>query len=298
MPEATCFKPALALVLALCCGASAAAITVRDDAGHAVTLAQPARRIISVAPHVTELLFAAGGGERIVGAINFSDYPQAARRIPLIGRNDRIDIERVLALKPDLLVAWRSGNTAAQLEQLSRLGIPLFYSDPQRLDEVADSLIRLGQLLGTEATAQAAAGAFRRQVAALTARYAQRPPVRVFYQIWDRPLYTLNGSHIVSDALRICGGRNVFAGLKVTAPSIGIEAVLQENPEVIFGSERHDAAAPGIAMWRAYPGLLAVQRDNLFVLDGELLARAGPRIADGAALLCDKLDVARQRRPP
>ena len=286
----------LLLTLALTVTTAHAAITVVDDAGRRVTLARPAQRIISMSPHVTELLFAAGGGARIVGAMNFSDYPEAAKKIPLIGDNAQIDIERVVALKPDLLVAWQSGNTARQLEQLAKLGVPIFYSEPKKLDQVADSLLRFGQLLATESTAQAAAAEFRAKIAALSARYGGRPPVRVFYQIWDKPLYTLSGQHIVSDAIRACGGVNIFAGLQVVAPSVSTEAVLEANPEAIFGGEQHDPADAGLNIWKPYRSLLAVQRGNLFTLGGELLTRAGPRMTLGVADLCDKLELARQRR--
>jgi iron complex transport system substrate-binding protein len=283
-------------LLALAVGAPCAAVTVTDDAGNSVTLARPAQRVIAMAPHITELLFAAGGGERVVGAMNYSDYPEAARRVPLVGSDAQIDLERVVALRPDLLVVWQTGNTERQLSQLKSLNIPIFYSEPKKLDEVATSLTRLGQLMGTEAAAQAAAQDYRRKLAQLTAAYAQRPPVRVFYQIWEKPLFTLNGEHVVSDALRICGGRNVFAGLKVTAPTVGTEAVLQENPEAIVGGEQHDGQS-GINIWKPYKGMLAVQRGNLFMLDSELLVRATPRIADGIAVLCEKLETARRRRP-
>ncbi|HEU4843132.1 MAG TPA: cobalamin-binding protein [Burkholderiaceae bacterium] len=291
------FHRTLAGALALLCTPLHAAITVRDDAGNAVTLARPAQRVIAMAPHITELLFAAGGGEHVVGAMNFSDYPAAARRVPQVGSNEQIDMERILALKPDLLVVWKSGNTARQLEQLKSLGVPMFYSEPQKLDEVATSLTRLGQLLGTEPAAQAAARDYRARIAALSAAYARRPPVRVFYQIWDKPLFTLNGEHIASDVMRLCGGQNVFAAQKVVAPSVGTEAVLQENPEAIIGSERAGQPDAGIYLWKQYPGLQAVRRGNLFALDGETLTRATPRIADAAAQLCEKLETARRHRP-
>lgn len=289
-------RATVCLVLALAGGVAHGAITVQDDTGNRVTLAKPAQRVISTAPHITELLFAAGGGERVVGAMNFSDYPEAAKRIPVIGTNAQIDMERLLALRPDLLVVWQTGNTERQLTQLKSLGIPIFYSEPKKLDDIATSLTRLGQLLGTDAAAQAAARDYRQKVARLNASYAQRSPVRVFYQIWEKPLFTLNGEHIVSDALRVCGGRSIFAGLKVTAPSVSTEAVLQENPEAIIGGEQHDGQA-GITLWKQYKGMQAVQRDNLFMLDSELLVRATPRIADGIAVLCEKLETARKHRP-
>ncbi|WP_426193721.1 cobalamin-binding protein [Massilia sp. DWR3-1-1] len=296
------FKGALAglMLTALTAAPAGAAVSVVDDAGHRVTLAAPARRVIAMAPHITELLFAAGGGAQVVGAINYSDYPPAASQVPLVGSDERIDLERLIALKPDLLVVWQSGNTARQLAQLQQLGIALFFSEPRTLEQVATSVERLGALLGTTAQAAPAAARYRASIAALKAQYGARPPVRVFYQVWDQPLYTLSDRHIIGDAIRLCGGVNVFGGLKVVAPSVGIEAVLQENPEAIFGSEAHDAADLGIGMWQPYRRLLAVERGNLFRLDGVLLTRPGPRLALGAAQLCQKIELARQRRtaPP
>jgi iron complex transport system substrate-binding protein len=284
------------ILLLACAGASRAAVSVTDDAGRTVTLKAPAQRIISTSPHVTELLFAAGGGRRIVGTMSYSDFPEEAKNIPQIGDNANIDVERVVALKPDLLVVWQTGNTARQLEQLARLGIPIFYSEPQKLEEVATSLARLGKLMGTEAAANAAAADYRARIAALAAKYARRPPVRVFYQIWDKPLYTLNGKHIASDVLRVCGGRNIFGHLKVVAPEVSTEAVLQENPEVIIGGDQYDPKDKGLNIWKGYKTLVAVQRGNLFNMGGELLTRAGPRTAEGAARLCTRLEEARQRR--
>jgi iron complex transport system substrate-binding protein len=285
-----------ALCLALPGVASIAAITVVDDAGRRVTLAAPAQRVISMAPHITELLFAAGGGERIVGAMNFSDYPAAAKKIPLVGSNAQIDMERVIALKPDLLIVWQSGNTGRQLEQLGKLGIPVFQSEPRRLDQVADTLTRFGTLMGTQQAAAASAAQYRASIAALESRFGKRAPVRVFYQIWDKPLYTLSSQHIINDAIRLCGGSNIFASQKVVAPAVSMEAVLQANPEAIFGGDQHDPDDAGIAIWKPFRSMLAVERGNLFRLDGELLTRPGPRMALGAAQLCEKIELARQRR--
>jgi iron complex transport system substrate-binding protein len=232
----------------------------------------------------------------VAGVMNYSDYPEAAKRLPLVGSDAQIDMERVLALRPDLLVVWKTGNTARQLEQLKSLGIPIFYSDPHKLDEVATSLTRLGQLMDTGALAQSAAQDYRQKIARLSSTYARRPTVRVFYQIWEKPIFTLNGDHIASDAMRVCGGRNVFAALKVPAPTVSTEAVLQANPEAIVGGEKHDAES-GINIWKQYKGMEAVRRGNLFMLDSELLVRATPRIADGVAVLCETLETARRRRP-
>ncbi|WP_426197610.1 cobalamin-binding protein [Massilia sp. DWR3-1-1] len=284
----------LAALLALFAGAAHADISVRDDDGNLITLKKPAQRIIAMAPHVTELLYAAGGGDRIVGAVSYSDYPAAAKLLPRIGDNRQVDLERVIALKPDLIVVWLHGSSARQVDLLRKLNVPIFHSEPKKLDGIADSLIRLGQLMGTENVANAVAADVRGQFAALAQKYGKRSPVRLFYQVWDKPLYTLSNGSIVSDAMRLCGGVNVFGALSVTAPVVGVEAVLQEDPEAIFGTSEKNYG--GVNLWRQYPGMQAVKRDNLFTLDGELLNRAGPRMVPGTAALCEKLDVARQRR--
>jgi iron complex transport system substrate-binding protein len=271
-----------------------AAITVTDDAGKTVTIDKPAQRVISMAPHVTELLFAAGGASRIVGAVNYSDYPEAAKSIPRIGSNREIDLERVIALKPDLIIAWMHNSSERQIEMVRQLGVPVFQSDPQTLDNIPENIVRLGQLMGTEAAAKATATQLRQQLASLRSRYANRPPVRTFYQVWDKPLYTLTGKHVITDALRLCGGENIFDKLAVTAPVVSIESVLQADPEAIFGTAEKNYG--GVTLWKPYGTLTAVRNNNLFTLDGDLLNRAGPRMVQGTAALCEKLELARQHR--
>jgi iron complex transport system substrate-binding protein len=282
------------LFLLLCACQAGAAITVRDDDGVPVTVQQPARRIMSLAPHATELLFAAGGGDRIIGTVSYSDYPAAAKAIPRVGDNREVDLERIIAMKPDLLVVWLHGSTPRQIDALRQLGIPMFHSEPRKLDAIPDSVLRLGQLMGTEAVVQPAAAELRRQLDALAAKYAGRPPVRMFYQVWDKPLFTLNGVHIVSDSMRLCGGENIFGKLKTIAPTVGVEAVLQEDPEAIFGTAEKNYG--GVDLWRPYTTMKAVRSGNLFTLNGELLNRAGPRMIAGTAALCEKLELARQHR--
>lgn len=272
-----------------------AAISVQDDAGMTVTLQQPARRIVSLSPHVTELLFAAGAGDFIVGTVSYSDYPAAAKSIPRIGDNRQVDIERLVAAKPDLLVVWRHNASTRQMEQLRSLGIPLFYSEPHKLDDVPETLLKLGRLAGTEERAQRSADELRRTLSDLRARFGHRPVVRVFYQVWDRPLYTLNESHIVSDAIRLCGGENIYAKLPVPAPTVTIESVLQEDPEAIVSGERKEGSSD-LEHWKKYVRMTAVRRNNLIGIDGDLLNRPGPRIVNGAAVLCERLEQVRARR--
>ena len=271
-----------------------ASITVKDDAGLAVTVAKPALRVVSMAPSVTELLFAAGGGSQIVGAVNYSDYPEAAKRIPRIGSNREIDMELLISLKPDLIVAWRHNSSERQIEMVRRLGVPVFQSDPQTLDGIPDAVLRLGQLLGTDAAARTTATQLREQLAGLRAKYANRSTVRTFYQVWDKPLYTLSGKHILTDAMKLCGGENIFDKLTVTAPIVSIESVLQANPEAIIATAEKNYG--GVDLWKPYGTLAAVRSNNLFTLDGHLLNRAGPRMVQGTAAMCEVLEQARQRR--
>jgi iron complex transport system substrate-binding protein len=285
---------ALMLLAALAATQARAAITVKDDAGNPVTLQKPAQRVISLAPHVTEMLFAAGGGSHVAGVVAYSDFPEEARKIPQIGSSREVDLERIMALKPDLIVVWRQGSSERQIEMVRKLGVPLFHSEPQKLEDIPESVAKLGQLMGTEKTAVPAAAELRQQLAGLRSRYASRPTVRAFYQVWDKPLYTLNGKHIVSDALHLCGGENIFAKLPVTAPVVSVEGVLQENPEAIFATAEKNYG--GVSMWKPYGTLLAVRKDNLFTIDGNLLNRSGPRMIAGAAMLCEKLELARRHR--
>ncbi|MGH8854080.1 MAG: cobalamin-binding protein [Telluria sp.] len=274
----------------------AGAVTVQDDAGNTITLNKPAARVISMSPHVTELLFAAGGGNRIVGAVSYSDYPEAAKSIPRIGTNREIDLESVIAMKPDLVVAWMHNGSERQIEMVRKLGLPVFLSDPQTLEGIPRNVSRLGHLMGTEATADAVAADLRKQLASLRARYAGRPTVRTFYQVWDKPLYTLSGKHIISDALRLCGAENIFDKLPVAAPVVSVESVLQADPEAIFGTAEKNYG--GVTLWKPYTTLRATRNDNLFTVDGDLLNRAGPRMIAGTAILCEKLELARRHRQP
>lgn len=289
-------KKMFALLACLAAFKASAAITVLDDDGNPVTLQKPAQRVISVAPHVTEMLFAAGGGDRIIAAVSHSDYPEAAKRLPHVGSNRQIDMERVIAMKPDLIVVWMHGSSERQIDQLRVLGIPIYHSEPRKLDDIPASLVKLGKLMGTEPVADAAAAELRQKLASLAKQYANRSPVRLFYQVWDKPLYTLNGTHIVSDAVRLCGGENVFAKMKVTAPVISMEAVLQEDPEVVVSSAERSELDGGVNLWKPFGSMTAVRRANLFRIDGNLLNRSGPRMIAGTAALCEKLELARQRR--
>jgi iron complex transport system substrate-binding protein len=273
-----------------------ATVSVIDDAGRRVVLPASAQRIVSLAPHVTELLYAAGAGGKLVGAVEYSDYPAPAKALPRVGSSSAVDIEAVAALMPDLVVVWQSSTRAAQYGQFDRLGIPVFVSEPRSLDDIARTLELLGRLAGTSKAADAAALDFRTRRDRLAARYASRPEVGVFYQIWDRPPMTVNGQHLISAVMALCGGRNVFADLAILAPTVTDEAVLAAAPEVIVASGMTGARPEWLDAWRRWRSLPAVARDNLFFIAPEQLQRNTPRVLDGAAKLCEQLEQARAKR--
>lgn len=256
---------------------------------------EPASRIVSLAPYLTELLFSIDAGAQIVGTAEYSDYPQAARAIPRIGRSDRIDIEAVMALAPDLVLAWSTGNPDAQVAQLERLGLRIFRSRARTLTDIATSLRRLGALTGHELQSQRKAQDYEAGIATLTAHYTARPVISVFYQIWDRPLYTVTGDHWIDHMIRICGGRNIFHELKFLAPSVGLESVLAADPEVIVASGADSRPPPWLSDWNHWPQLRAVRTGNLYAIDPDLLQRPSLRLLDGARQLCETLDAARTK---
>ena len=275
---------------------AAAEVCVIDDKDREVCLAAPAERIVALSPGVTELLFAAGAGSRVVGTTSFSDYPAAARDVPRIGSYKRLDLEALLAAKPDLVVAWISGNPGAQVERLEAMGIPLFWSEQRNFDAIASSLARYGRLAGTETVAQAAAAEFRQGVAQLRARHADAAPVPVFYQIWEAPLMTVNGEHLISRAFDVCAARNIFAELPRLTPRIDVESVLDRDPEAILAGGMGEQNADWLDPWRAYPELRANARGNLFFVPPSSLQRPTPRILEGIRLICEHMETVRDRR--
>ena len=283
-------------LFALAVTSAHAEVVVQDDTGAMVRLAQPALRIVSLAPHITETLYAAGAGERLVGAVEYSDYPEAAKKLQRIGGYSRLDLEAIAALKPDLAVGWASGNSPAHIEKLRALGIPVYLAQPERIDDVAANLERYGELAGTEAVARVAAASFRNRLAELRKQYSMQPKVRTFYQIWKQPLMTVGGAQVISDAIRLCGGENVFADLKPLAPKVTVEAVLAADPEVIVASGMGESRPEWLDDWRQWKTMTAVKRDNLFFVQPDIIQRHTPRLVEGAARLCAHLETARGRR--
>jgi len=270
-----------------------AAVRVVDDTGASVALAAPATRIITLAPHAAELVYAAGAGARVVGVMKGSDYPPAVAELPVIGDVAALDLEKIVMLAPDLIVTW-PWTTPAQVAWLRARGVAVFEADAHTIDGIATDIERIGALSGTDAAARAAALKFRTRVAQLARDGRDGAPLRVFYQVSGVPMFTLGGRHLVSQAIARCGGENVFAGLTIPAPQVSVEAVLAANPQVIIAGT-DDARRPAwLDDWSRWPALDAVRHHALFVVDANLLHRPGPRFVDGIAQLCGTLADARR----
>nr|WP_314863270.1 cobalamin-binding protein [uncultured Undibacterium sp.] len=275
---------------------AAADVSVLDDAQRTVRLDKPAKRIISLAPHVTELIFAAGAGHLLVGVSEYSNYPEEAKKIASVGNVFALDLERVLALKPDLIVIWGSGNAKQLAKKLRDNKVTVFESEPHNFEDIASSLERISTLAGTEAIGKNAAKQFRQRLQNLSDTYRlkeKEKPVNVFHQMVKSPLMTINQEHFISKMITLCGGRNVFAELKDISATITTEALLLANPDMIFSSGKDDSKLR--QDWTQFPNLRAVKKQNLYSIDGDWLHRAGPRVLDATEELCKDIHDVRQK---
>lgn len=283
---------------ALCvwsCFASAE-IRVVDDTGATVVLKRPAQRIVSLAPHVVELLFAAGAGSRVIATAEYSDYPPQALSIPRIGGSGGFDIERIVALQPDLVIAWSSGNPRHAIEQLRALGLTVYITELRHLQDVTRELERFGELTGTETTARAEAKRFTARYEALKTRYGNRRPLRLFYQVLDPVLLTFNGKHQVSEIMRTCGAENIFADLPVLASPVSEEAVLKQDPDVIIAGGIEPLWQEWRPRWQQRTQLKATRNGTIYFIPADIIHRQSTRVIEGAERLCAILDEARKQK--
>lgn len=294
------FRFALAFAISAVCVTAAvssrlaaAAIELHDDRGIVVRLPAPAERIVALAPNLAELTYAAGAGERLVGVARFSDYPAAARRVTQVGDAARVDIERIAALRPNLVLAWKSGNQAGDLDKLARLGHVVFTTEPVRLGDIPRLLRAIGTLAGTAPAAERAAEAFEERIRLLRRRYAGKRKVRALYEVWHRPLITVSGGHMISDVIALCGGENVFAETPGLTPTVSLEAVLAARPEAVLGGARSGSEADFRSEWRQAP-VVALRSLPAFYVDPDVIQRQTPRIIEGARIICAALDTVRR----
>lgn len=274
----------------------AAEVCATDDTGTEVCLDQPASRIAALSPGATELVWAAGAGEKVVAVVSFSDYPEAAKEITSVGSHTRMDLERLMELQPDLVIGWVTGNPPEQLEALADLGLPVFSIEPRTFEAVSHTIERLATLAGTEEEGFAEAERFRQGIASLERQYRNAEPVPVFYQVWDEPLMTVNNKHLIGKVITLCGGVNVFGDLERLVPRISPEAVIGANPEAILAGGMGEENRHWLTRWEAFPGIEATARDNLYFIPPSLVQRPTPRMLEGSQLFCQKLDDARAKR--
>lgn len=272
----------------------AAPLQTQDDRGQVVRINAPVKRIVTLTPHLSELTYAAGAGSKLVGVSANSDYPAGARKLPVIGGAGKADLERIVALKPDLVLAWLSGGQRADVDRLEALGIPVLVTEPRRIDDIARHIELIGRLAGTGYEATRAAHRFRSDLRLLRTRYADRRGVSVFYQVWREPLMTINGQHIISEVIRLCGGRNVFEALPTLAPTVSMEALLAANPEAIIVSGPLANRDALLAEWRDHTRLRAVFSGHVYFSNADLLHRATPRMLEGAKGMCEDLERVRR----
>ena len=292
-PDRTLLAHLLMLLLLLPVPGTAEPVSVEDFAGRTVTLAAPARRVVALAPHIVENVFSAGAGDRLVGVVSYSNYPRAARTIPRVGSYNAFSLETIASLQPDLIVMWGSGNGMQSLARLELLGIPVFVSEPRQLEDIPRTIRNLGMLAGTRQVSESRALAIEQALGSLRAKYSERTPLKVFYEIWNEPLQTINGEHLISQLVALCGGRNIFADVATLAPRISIEAVLARTPDAIVASGMGESRPDWLDQWRQYPSLPAARNNALFFVPPDHLQRPTARVLLGAQALCEQLDSAR-----
>lgn len=268
-------------------------ITVVDFSGRAVTVSQPVKRIISLAPHITENVFSAGAGDLLFGVVEFSDYPETAKSIYHVGSSHSFSVEAVVNLNPDLIIVWSSGVSEKAAKKLVDLGFTVYMDEPRVLEDVAKSITDIGLLSGRVEQSQRAVKQFMENLAQLQTRYSAQAPVSMFYQVWNSPLMTINGTHIISDVIRLCGGHNIFSDAIAVVPKINVESVIEKNPSAIVASGMGETRPEWLVEWEQWPNIAAVKKQYLFFIHPDLLQRHTVRILQGAKKLCEQLEQVR-----
>jgi iron complex transport system substrate-binding protein len=269
---------------------AAATRTVHDDTNVPLRVPADNCRIVSLAPGTTAMLFAAGAGRCLIGTIAHSKEPAAAASIPVVGDAETLDFERLLAMRPTTVVVATDVVQRVRIDRIRDLGIPVYEVHVTRLGQMPESVRRLGILTATEAEANRSADSLAAELAQITRRYRDRPRVRVLYQIWDRPIYTIGGRHLINDALNVCGATNVFADLSTAAPAVTREAAVMRDPDLILVSAPPAPAEEWRAQWRKFPTLSAVRAGHVLSYADERMDRMGPSVIDATASLCELID--------
>ena len=268
-------------------------VSVVDFSGATVTLNSPAKRIVSLAPHIAENVYSAGAGDKLIGVVSYSDYPPAVKDLPLVGGYASINVEKIIELQPDLIIGWESGNSSASIQQLQILGYPVYIDQPDTLADVARSIKDIGVLSGTAMEAVKVADEYTSKINKIENIFKSKSKLKTFYQVWNDPLQTINGTHIISDAIALCGGVNIYADEPVIAPVINIESILERNPDAIIASGMSSARPDWLDEWYDWPSINAVQNNHLFFVNPDHIQRHTVRILLGINAICSQLDSAR-----
>lgn len=272
---------------------SAWALKVTDDLGQVFYLEKPATRIVALTPHAVELVYSAGAQRALVGVVDYSDYPESAKKIPNVGGYAGFNVEAIFALKPEVILYWPEGNPAREIARLRQLKLPLFAINTNSFDDIARNIVQIGTLAGKPAPSKKVAQDFLRKVEKLKAANAHKKNVRVFYQVWNEPILSQNKHSFISKLLELCGGENIFGDLPMTSPQISVEAVLAANPDVILGSGVGGARPEWLDMWQGYPSLQAVKKQQIFHTHSDWMHRPTLRLLLGAQEVCTLLDKVR-----
>lgn len=283
-------KKALMSFTLLCITFSANAYKVSDYLGNELELIQPVQRIVTLIPHATELLFSVGAGAKVVGAVEYSDFPEEAKKIPQVGNYAGLNIEAIVALQPDVIIYWPEGNPARDIERLKQLKMPLFASDPNTFVEIADDIKRFGALTGNIESSEKIATAFLQEVEQVRQDNENKQSLRVFYQVWNQPLLSQNGDTFISRVINLCGGENIFADLPIKSPQISIEAVLTENPDIILVGATDGQRPEWLDGWQQYGYLKAVKNNQLKTVDADVIHRPTLRLLDATKQVCAVFD--------
>jgi len=275
------------------------AISIVDDKNYTVTLSKPAKRVITLAPSLTEMVFTVGAADKLVATVKSSNYPEAANGIDRIGDYERFNIETLLSYKPDLVLAWSIGNNRQQVEKIKKFNIPVYQSEPHQIKDIANTLRHIGILLGKSKQANIAANNFEKRLLQIQRENKNKHKLRAFYQIWPDPIYTINGQTVISRLMQICGLDNVFSDAKISAPKITQESVIGKNPEIIIASGIANdllvSEPEWLSSWKRWPDISAVKNGNLFFIHPDIVHRQSTRILDGAEKMCEQADIARNK---
>lgn len=285
-----------AVLLIQFCLFPVSAIQVTDDFGNEVILSSTVKRIVTLAPYLTELVYSAGAGERLIATVSYSDYPEASNKLPSIGDANGIDIEAVVNLAPDLVISWHSGNGAAIANNLSRLGISVFESEPDSIEKISSTIQRIGKLAGTEQVANKNIQEFINEIDILSSQYSKQKKVTVFYQFWNKPIYTIGGLHLISKHIELCGGENIFADQETLSLNTDMESIIIRNPAIIIASGNDNQRPLWLDDWKEWRNIEAVSNNNLHYIPPDLIQRHTIRVAQGIKYLCEVIEIARQKQ--